>query len=150
MKKPVVYESGAQNLEAMLLEEPEAVYYPQNFDLIRLSRQGVLKKYLLELAEKFSFTMQELSRILHLSERTLQRYRKEDTLSSEASERALLLAQLYQKGIAVFGSKDHFKDWLRTPLPAFQQQPPVGFLDTAFGFELVSDELGRIAHGVFA
>lgn len=150
MKEHAEYTTDTDTLKAMLVEEPGAVYYPQGFELINLSRAGILKKYLLELAAKFSLTMQELSRILHISERTLQRYHKEDKLATDASERALLLAQLFNKGISVFGSSQNFNDWLRTPLPAFQQQAPITFLDTAFGFALISDELGRIEYGVFA
>lgn len=149
MKKSADY-TQEPKMQPLLVKEPGGAYYPQSFDLIRLSRKGILKKYLLELAEKLSFSMNELAGILHVSERTLQRYHQEDTLASDTSERALLLAQLYRKGIDVFGSSENFNDWLRTPLPAFQQQAPLDFLDTAFGFQLISDELGRIEHGVFA
>src|SRR5699024_8167738 len=97
-----------------------------------------------------AITLQELAKILHISERTLQRYKDKDTLSETSSERALMLAQLLQRGIEVRGSAENFQDWLRTPLPAFQQDPPLQYLDTSFGFQLVSDELGRIGHGVFA
>jgi putative toxin-antitoxin system antitoxin component (TIGR02293 family) len=94
--------------------------------------------------------VQEISVILHISERTLQRYKNEDALAPDISESALLLAELYSKGVSVFGTEENFKDWLRTPLPAFQQQAPVKYLDTAFGFGLISDELGRIQYGIFA
>jgi len=35
-------------------------------------------------------------------------------------------------------------------LPAFNYQPPISLLDTTFGFQLIQDELGKIAHGIFA
>lgn len=149
-KKPKRYSSEEFNLQSMLVEEPSGTYFPQSFDIIKLSRQGIIKQFLLDLAEKLSITMQELARVLHVSERTLQRYSSNEKLSSDTSERALLLAQLYRRGITVLGSANNFKDWLKTPLPAFQQQAPLSFLDTAFGFSLVSDELGRIEHGIFA
>src|SRR5690625_434099 len=138
MKKTAKYTDRGADLYKMLVEEPGQAYTPQGFDLIQLSRKGIIKKYLLELAKKLSFTMQELARVLHISERTLQRYRQEDVLAPGASERALLLTQLYRRGVGVLGSADNFKDWLRTPLPAFQQEAPITFLDTAFGFELIS------------
>lgn len=130
--------------------EPATPYFYQAFDLIRLSRKGILKKSLLQLAEKLAFTLQELAGILHISERTLQRYHNEDVLSSDTSERALLLSQLHTRGVEVFGTSENFNDWLRTPLPAFQQKTPFHYLDTAFGFQLIFDELGRIEHGIFA
>jgi putative toxin-antitoxin system antitoxin component (TIGR02293 family) len=149
MKKvPKTYDE--EEAPISLLQEPAMPYPLQNFELIRLSRKGILKKNILQLAKKLSFTLQEIAGILHISERTLQRYNNEDTLASDTSERALLLAQLYDKGISVFGTADNFNDWLRTPLPAFQQEAPMQYLDTAFGFQLISDELGRIEHGIYA
>lgn len=150
MKKEATYTSEDSNLQALLVEEPAGAYLPQGFDFIKLSREGIIKKFLLDLADKLSFSMQELAKVLHVSERTLQRYGNNEKMSSNTSERALLLAQLYRKGTNVLGSANNFKDWLKTPLPAFKQQTPVSFLDTSFGFSLVSDELGRIEHGIFA
>ncbi len=134
-----------------LVEEPLAVSLPGNyFDYIRQSRHGVLKKTLIQIAEKLAFSLQELGGILHISERTLQRYRDEDTLATDASEKAVMLTQLYKRGSAVFGSAANFNDWMRTPLPAFRNEAPVRLLDTSFGFQLIFDELGRIEYGVFA
>ncbi|HET8574180.1 MAG TPA: antitoxin Xre/MbcA/ParS toxin-binding domain-containing protein [Edaphocola sp.] len=150
MKKEAKYTIEESTLQDMLVEEPANDYFLQSFDFINLSREGIIKKFLIDLADKLSFTMQELAKVLHISERTLQRYHNNEKMSSDTSERALLLAQLYRRGISVLGSANNFKDWLKTPLPAFQQQTPLSYLDTAFGFSLVSDELGRIEHGIFA
>lgn len=149
MKKKNLYNSQESTPQS-IAGEPIMGYFYQPFDLIRLSRKGILKKSLLQLAGKLSFTLQELAGILHISERTLQRYNNEDVLASNVSERALLLSQLYKKGVDVFSTSQNFNDWLRTPLPAFQQQAPIHYLDTAFGFQLIFDELGRIEHGIFA
>lgn len=137
--------------EILLTEEPSVSYsLPNGFDLISLSRQGLTKGFLIDLAQKYALSLQELAQILHVSERTLQRYQNDSLVSSDISERALLLVQLFHKGLNVMGSSENFIDWLKTPLPAFQQLPPFSFLDTAFGFQLIFDELGRIEHGVFA
>ncbi len=150
MKKSGYSFNSEEISKDIFVAETSPTYGLLNFDLISLSRQGILKKYLLQLSKKLSFTMHELAKVLHISERTLQRYHPDDALSSEASERAILLAQLYHKGISVFETADNFNDWLRTPLPAFEQEAPIYFLDTSFGFQLVLEELGRIEHGVFA
>lgn len=149
MKNESKYNTEALSVQS-LVEEPSKAYSLQDFTLIRLSREGVLKKTLLLLAEKLALTMQEISPILHISERTLQRYKNEDVLTPDISERALLLVQLYRNGISVFGTAENFNDWLRTPLPALKRQAPIEYLDTAFGFQLISDELGRIQHGIFS
>jgi putative toxin-antitoxin system antitoxin component (TIGR02293 family) len=120
------------------------------FDFIQLSRDGIIKKALMNLSQQLSFSLAEVARILHISERTLQRYGDDEKLSADTSERAILLSQLYQHGTQVFGDLENFKEWMRTPLPAFNYQPPISLLDTTFGFQLIQDELGKIAHGIFA
>jgi putative toxin-antitoxin system antitoxin component (TIGR02293 family) len=120
------------------------------FEFIQLSRDGIIKKALMNLSQQLSFSLTEVARILHISERTLQRYADDEKLSADTSERAILLSQLYQHGTLVFGDLENFKEWMRTPLPAFNYQPPISLLDTTFGFQLIQDELGKIAHGIFA
>lgn len=120
------------------------------FEFIQLSRDGIIKKALMNLSQQLSFSLAEVARILHISERTLQRYGDDEKLSADTSERAILLSQLYQHGTLVFGDLENFKEWMRTPLPAFNYQPPISLLDTTFGFQLIQDELGKIAHGIFA
>ncbi|WP_188316230.1 type II RES/Xre toxin-antitoxin system antitoxin [Chitinophaga agrisoli] len=120
------------------------------FEFIQLSRDGIIKKALMNLSQQLSFSLTEIARVLHVSERTLQRYADDEKLSADTSERAILLSQLYQHGTLVFGDLENFKEWMRTPLPAFNYQPPISLLDTTFGFQLIEDELGKIAHGIFA
>ncbi|TAN13624.1 MAG: DUF2384 domain-containing protein [Chitinophagaceae bacterium] len=141
--------STDQELTSIILE-PAGSYFFQPNDLISITRHGIFKRNLSLLAEKLSFTMNEISRVLHVSERTLQRYKDEDRLSSDISERTLMLTNLYERGVEVFENADNFTDWLRTPLPAFNNQKPIQLLDTSFGFQLILDELGRIEYGVFA
>jgi putative toxin-antitoxin system antitoxin component (TIGR02293 family) len=120
------------------------------FDYIQLSRSGIIKQALLNLSRQLSFSLTELAQVVHLSERTLQRYADDAKLSADTSERAILLSQLYQRGTEVFGQLENFKEWMRTSLPAFNYQTPISLLDTTFGFQLIQDELGRIEHGIFA
>ena len=136
----------------MIVEEPSGTYVMGNgyFDFIQLSRSGIIKRALINLGKQISFSLSELSQVLHVSERTLQRYSDDAKLSADTSERAILLSQLYQRGAEVFGHLADFKEWMRTPLPAFNYQTPISLLDTTFGFQLIQDELGRIEHGIFA
>ncbi|WP_291909782.1 antitoxin Xre/MbcA/ParS toxin-binding domain-containing protein [Chitinophaga sp. CB10] len=120
------------------------------FDFIALSRSGVIKRALLNLSRQISFSLTELAQVVHISERTLQRYADDAKLSLDTSERAIMLSALYQRGAEVFGDLENFKEWMRTPLPSFNYQLPISLLDTTFGFQLIQDELGRIEHGLFA
>lgn len=121
-----------------------------DFDIIKLARQGFPKKALLALAKKISLSIQELAGILHISERTLQRYEDDAIIKTEYAEKAVELVRLYTRGEEVFGSIDKFKLWMKTPGLMFNGEAPVNFLDTSAGFDMVFKELGRIEHGVFA
>jgi putative toxin-antitoxin system antitoxin component (TIGR02293 family) len=145
------YQQPEQNL-LIVSESGATAYMPGGgyFEYIQLSRSGIIKKALLNLTRQISFTLSEIALVLHISERTLQRYADDAKLSADTSERAILLSQLYQRGTEVFGDLENFKEWMRTPLPAFNYQHPISLLDTTFGFQLIQDELGRIEHGIFA
>jgi len=47
---------------------------PSDFDLVALARKGIPKKALTALGKQISLTMEEIASILHISDRTLQRY----------------------------------------------------------------------------
>ena len=120
------------------------------WDILKLARQGLTKSVLLAMAKKISVTLQEFAQIMHITERTFQRYDDNDVIRAEYSEKAIALARLYDRGGEVFGSVDKFKIWMRTPLYVFHGETPLSLLDTSIGFEMVLDELGRIEHGIFA
>lgn len=120
-----------------------------DLDIITLARQGFPKKALLALAKKISLNIHELANILHISERTLQRYEDDAIIKTEYAEKAVELARLYTRGEEVFGSIDKFKLWVKTPSLVFNGEAPVTFLDTSAGFDMVFNELGRIEHGIF-
>ena len=102
------------------------------------------------MAKKISITLQELANIMHISERTLQRYDDNAIVKSEYAEKAVELARLYTRGEEVFGSIENFKTWMKTPSPIFNTEAPLSLLDTSVGFNMVFRELGRIEHGIFA
>ena len=119
-------------------------------DLIELARTGIPKNEVLKMAKHLSFSGKELSIIINLSERTLQRYPNDKKLEKIASEKAIQLAKLYERGNEVWGDLDRFKGWMRHPNPFLGSKTPLEILDTNFGFEMVLDEIGRIEHGILA
>jgi len=133
-----------------LLSGIKPVNLSSDFNLVQLTRQGLPKRVLLSLAKKISLTIQELANIMHISERTLQRYDDDAIVSSEYAEKGIELARLYTRGEEVFGSSDKFKLWIRTPSVIFNNEAPLSLLDTSAGFNMVFTELGRIEHGIFA
>lgn len=120
------------------------------YDFIELSRNGINKRNLLFLGKKIDFDLKEMAKVLHISERTIQRYHANKVLSSEVSERAIQLAKLYCKGEEVFGDLDQFKKWMEYPSLALGNKRPKDLLDTTFGFQLLNEELIKIAYGIFS
>jgi putative toxin-antitoxin system antitoxin component (TIGR02293 family) len=123
---------------------------PSDYDLVTIAREGIAKKNLLALGKRLSLTIEELADILHISERTLQRYEPSTLIKTEHADRAIELAKLYERGAEVLGSHEAFNKWLRHPNLALRHQIPLTLLDTSIGFTMVLNILGRIAHGVFS
>lgn len=120
-----------------------------DFDWLMLSRAGISKQVILSLAKRMSLTIQEIAAVMHISERTLQRYDDQDIIKPEYTSRAVELVRLYIRGEEVFGSLDAFKSWMKSPNYIFNNETPLQLLDTPIGFRLVWDEIGRIEHGIF-
>jgi len=119
--------------------------------IIKALRKGIEFSFFSTIAEKSGFSLTEWSMILQISERTLQRYKKEKrTFDLLQSEKIMQIALLYDKGIDVFGDRDRFNSWLMTKNLALGEIQPKYLLDTTFGIALLNDELVRIEHGVLA
>ncbi len=159
-----------KHTESLVVNEPMAMYITQSsynpfygllgsvktsgsttdFNIIELARQGLPKRSLLSFAKKIAITIQDLASIMHISERTLQRYDDDAIIKTEYAEKAIELARLYARGNEVFGSMENFKIWMKTPGLIFNGESPLSLLDTSAGFDMVFTELGRIEHGILA
>jgi len=68
-------------------------------------------------------------------------------LSAEDSEKILRILRATRRAEEVFGDEEEGRAWITSPLTAFGGRRPLDYLDTQDGYELVTDELGRIAFG---
>lgn len=118
--------------------------------LINTSRNGISMHKISQIMDRYQLTLKDTANILNVSERTLQRYSDDDILSKDITERALRLQRLYERGTEVFGTLDNFTSWMKSSILIFNNEKPISFLDTIFGFELLEQEIGRIEHGIFA
>lgn len=118
--------------------------------VIRSARAGIKTGYYLELGSRLGLSLQELASILNVSLRTLQRYDAEHMLDADQSAKVISLEMLMAHGLEVFGGQQSFNDWLRDPVMELENQSPLSFLDTSFGFMVLEQLLGRIEHGIFA
>lgn len=119
--------------------------------LIEIVRQGIKFTVFAGFADKSPFSLNEWSAFLHLSERTMQRYkRNKRTFDSLQSEKILEIALLNKKGVEVFGNNEKFNSWLETENLALGKIKPKRMFDNSFGINLLMDELNRIEYGVLA
>jgi putative toxin-antitoxin system antitoxin component (TIGR02293 family) len=119
--------------------------------LVEMVRHGVRFDAFDTFANKSPFSLNEWSGFLHLSERTMQRYRSEKrTFDPLQSEKIIEIALFYNKGVEVFGSAEKFNSWLETDSLALGGIKPKTLLDNSFGISILRDELTTIEYGVLA
>jgi putative toxin-antitoxin system antitoxin component (TIGR02293 family) len=130
-------------------EEPEAAYI-RNAKVMPSVKDFTYNEFK-KIADKVPFTQAEWAAILHVSERTLQRYAKNNgSFAPINAERALQIAHVINEGKITFGKTDLFYNWLkRKPL---MLEGPLSFesLTSTHGIQMVLTQLGRIQHGILA
>ena len=139
------------------------------YGLINFIRGGLPFQFFLGLGERLPFSIREWARVLHLSERSLQRFQKDqkafdamrsDCMASKAfqkdqkafdamqSERIIEITMLSNYGKSIFGSDRRWMQWLALPNLAMGGLAPQSLLDSSIGIQLIRDELGRLEHGI--
>ena len=123
-------------------------------------RSGLLpaeaQRQVRDLATRLELTVAEIATVLATPERTFARRMSAKAapggppLTKVQSERLLFLTRLAAHGLAVFEDQGKFNRWLRRPLALLQNQAPLQLLDTATGFRLIDQLLGRIEYGVYS
>src|SRR3954468_13625289 len=107
--KPVLYKQSSKTSK---VEEPLTVYSGVKF--MPITKDFNFKEFK-KIADKVPFTQKEWSDILHISERTLQRYAKDDgNFNFSVTDRILQIDKVIKRGIEVFGNIDKFISWLKS------------------------------------
>jgi len=137
------------------LKEPAITYSSLSgisaFSLINEIKKGIQFTFFEQLAKNIPFTLREWSSFLHLSERSLQRYKKEKgTFNAITSEKIIEITMLNKYGIEVFGEQNKFNTWLVSNSVALGGIKPKELLDSSFGIQILKDELAQIEHGILA
>jgi len=103
-----------------------------------------------KIARQVAFTQKEWAAILHLSEKTLQRYAKDNkNFEGIYVERILQMQELIDLGLKTFTSPEALYRWLKRDKPVLGQLLTFDSLKTSEGIGLVTDEIGRIMYGVY-
>jgi putative toxin-antitoxin system antitoxin component (TIGR02293 family) len=142
MKK---YPEPSDDLSNILMKESGPM------PLIYQTRQGINFDSFVQLAGMSPFNIQDWSKFLHLSERTMQRYKKEKKRFGPIyAEKIIEITMLQKYGTAVFGNDENYAQWMEINNIALDGSKPKDFLDSTFGIKLIRQELGRIEHGILA
>lgn len=104
-----------------------------------------------KIADQVPFNLQEWSQVLHVSERTLQRYAKaNNNFPFSIVDRVLQIDKVIKRGTEVFGDLDKFLSWLKSEPEMLEGKLSFQSLRSIEGINLVLTQLGRIEHGILA
>ena len=110
-------------------------------------REGLPYEALESLSQTLGLTQDVLTRVLDVSERTLQRRRRSGRLSASESDRLWRMAHIYRLVLEAFDARtDEAREWLTTPKRALGGDAPVEHLDTEPGARTVEQMLATIEH----
>ena len=132
------------NTPMRIAAEPEVLYMARKtIDLFPVDQFQVL-------SQKLLFTQLEWADILHISDRTLQRYLKESKpFEGLFAEHLYQLENMAELGLQVFLNPKALENWLRTSKNILGKVIDFSALKSFWGVKLVCNELGRIEHGVY-
>jgi uncharacterized protein (DUF2384 family) len=130
-----------------MVSEPMAMYMP----IKRIAQvQDFPYKKFQKIAANVPFTQKEWANILHLSERTLQRYASNNnSFEGIYTDRILQIQQLIELGLQTFISAEAFYRWLKTEKTVFNHTLTFESLYSAQGIQDVTNQIGRILHNVY-
>lgn len=126
-----------------IVEEPVASYLPAVAEF-------TFRKFK-KIADQVPFTQSEWAGILHLSERTLQRYAKNNgAFEGIYTDRILQMQELIETGLATFSSPDAFYRWLKKDKPVMGHILNFNSLSSTRGIQETINQLVRVQQGVYA
>lgn len=146
MKKkanPVKYQPGK---EQNILKEPAPVYH-----LVKKIPEVLDYPYrkFEKIARQVPFTQKEWAAILHLSEKTLQRYSKDNkNFEGIYVDRILQMQEMIETGLETFTSSEAFYRWLKRDKPMLGIVLHFSNLESSKGIQEHIDAMERLQHGI--
>ena len=139
----------AQKAPESMMEEPEVMYNrtARVISSVKDFNYNEFKKF----AEKTPFTQSEWAAMLHVSERTLQRYAKNNSSFAPINaERFVQIVQVINRAKKVFGSIEAFYEWIHSHPPMLEGELSFSSLTSHDGIQKILIQIGRIEHGILA
>lgn len=138
------------NTSNRMVEEYAMPYIPSSKLPVPLVAEFTYRKFK-KIADKVPFTQSEWAAILHLSERTLQRYAKNNgSFEGIYTDRILQLQELIDIGLSTFTSPDNFYQWLKKDKLVMGQILNFQSLASSRGIQETIHQLVRIQQGIYA
>jgi len=145
MAKMQKYSQGKVKLSKV--EEPETGYLPMKKPV---TVADYTYKKLKKVADLVPFTQSEWANMIHLSERTLQRYAKSNSsFEGIYTDRILLLQEMIELGLETFTDAVAFYSWLKKEKLVLGQSLNFESLYSDRGIQEVIDQISRIQYGVY-
>lgn len=145
-KKTVQYKHGEMEGK---VEEPMSLYNI-NVKILPSVKDFTYSEFK-KTAEKTPFTQAEWAAMLQVSERTLQRYAKNNgSFAPINAERFMQINHVLARAKKVFGSIDYFYEWIHSNPPMLEGDLSFTSLTSFDGIQKVLMQLGRIEHGILA
>ena len=148
MKKVNKADTDKDQEKISKMEEP-AVFYGtvRKIPVLKDLTYNDFKK----VADKAPFTQSEWAAILHISERTLQRYAKDNhAFAPINAERFALMEKVLREAKVTFGKTEIFYNWLKRNPYMLEGNLSLESLTSFEGIQNVLTQMGRIQHGLFA
>lgn len=109
---------------------------------------GIHTTILQTIQNRLNISRLELSELLLVSPRTLDRRKKEELLPADESERSYRVARLTDLAAEVTGSMEKASEWFKKSNYALGNKTPLEMMRTEPGARLVERTLNQIRHGI--
>lgn len=110
--------------------------------------EGLGSGILATIQSRLHLSNQQLSDLILVSTRTLDRRKKEKKLPPDESERSYRIARLTERAYQVFGESEKVASWFSELNFALGNKTPLELAKTEPGALLIEQLLGRIEHGI--
>jgi uncharacterized protein (DUF2384 family) len=148
MKKKIKPKKYKPNDEISKVEEPVMPVY-RSVKVIPEVMDFPYRKFE-KIANKMPFTQKEWAAILHLSEKTLQRYAKDNkSFEGMYADRILQMETIINMGLEAFTNADAFYKWLKKDKNVLGDLLNFDSLKSTYGLELLRNQIGRILRTVY-
>lgn len=93
------------------------------------------------------YSQQELAEVLEVDPSTLFRWKEDRSIGKLRSKTMYEIDHIISRGVRLFGSESHLKEWLNTTNYALGDRKPIELLKDPYGIELVENAMEAMAWG---